>query len=88
MCKINDYISRLESRLEDDFGSTIRDLKKTQKFFNSELETCKKSDNKELADELEKFIARLDKGEINLIRKLKSMNIEIGDVTLKKTKNN
>lgn len=84
--EINDYISRLESRLEDDFGSTIRDLKKTQKFFNSELETCKKSENKELADELEKFIARLDKGEVNLIRKLKSMNIEIGDVTLKKTK--
>ena len=39
-----------------------------------------------VSDELEKFIARLDKGEINLIRKLKSMNIEIGDVTLKKNK--
>ena len=84
--EIKAYVEKLTEKVEDDFGAIIRDLKKTQKFFVSQIEEAKKSAEKELQIELEKYVQRLSKVESELIRKLKSMNIEIGDVTLVKNK--
>lgn len=84
--EIKAYVEKLTEKVEDDFGAIIRDLKKTQKFFVSQIEEAKKSAEKELQVELEKYVQRLSKVESELIRKLKSMNIEIGDVTLVKNK--
>ena len=84
--EIGEYVEKLTEKLEDDFGSIIRDLKKTQKFFISQIEKNKDSGNKTVCVELEKYVQRLSKIETELIRKLKSMNIEIGDVTLVKNK--
>lgn len=84
--EIKQYISSIASTIEDDFGTIIRDIKKTQKFFAQELETFKKSNDNKGINELEKYIQRLSKIESDLIKKLKSMNIEIGDVKLAKKK--
>ena len=84
--EIKAFVEKLTEKVEDDFGAIIRDLKKTQKFFVSQIEEAKKSAEKELRVELEKYVQRLSKVESELIRKLKSMNIEIGDVTLVKNK--
>lgn len=84
--EIIDYIAKLEDKLEDDFGSNIRDLKKTQKFFKSQMEGPAKSYEEAIINELEKYNQRLTKIESDLIKKLKSMNVEIGDVTLAKNK--
>ncbi len=81
---IKEYVVKLQERIEDDFGSIIRDLKKTQKLFMSTLKDIKESDDNSTITELEKYIQRLSKIESDLIKKLKSMNIEIGDVTLAK----
>lgn len=83
---VKEYIAGITSTIEDDFGTIIRDLKKTQKFFSQKLEAMKKSGDNKGADELEKYIQRLLKIESDLIKKLKSMNIEIGDVKLAKKK--
>ena len=83
---VNDYVLKLEERVEDDFGAVIRDLKKTQKVFIAELQELKKSNETDVSLELEKYIQRLSKIESDLIKKLKAMNIEIGDVTLAKKK--
>lgn len=83
---IQDYIMKLDERIEDDFGANIRDLKKTQKVFIAQLQELKKSNETEVSLELEKYIQRLSKIESDLIKKLKAMNIEIGDVTLAKNK--
>lgn len=82
--EIDEFIKKLEDRIEDDFGSIIRDLKKTQKFLKSQMEKTKESQDKSLENELEICIQRFSKNESDVIRKLKSMNIEIGDVTLAK----
>ena len=84
--EIRSFVEKLTEKVEDDFGAIIRDLKKTQKFFISQIEETKKSAEKEIQIELEKYVQRLSKVESDLIRKLKSMNIEIGDVTLVKNK--
>ncbi|MBR3885377.1 MAG: hypothetical protein IKJ33_02805 [Clostridia bacterium] len=84
--EISEYVEKLTEKLEDDFGAIIRDLKKVQKFFVSQIEGTKDSGNKTIQIELEKYVQRLSKIETELIRKLKSMNIEIGDVTLVKNK--
>lgn len=84
--EIRNFVEKLTEKVEDDFGAIIRDLKKTQKFFISQIEETKKSAEKEIQIELEKYVQRLSKVESDLIRKLKSMNIEIGDVTLVKNK--
>ena len=84
--EISEYVEKLTEKLEDDFGAIIRDLKKVQKFFVSQIESTKDSGNKTIQIELEKYVQRLSKIETELIRKLKSMNIEIGDVTLVKNK--
>lgn len=84
--KINAYVIKLEENLDDDFGSIIRDIKKTQKLFKTELENAEKAGLTTLKNELEKYIQRLSKIESELIKKLKAMNIEIGDVTLAKNK--
>ena len=54
--------------------------------FVSQIEETKKAGEKDIQIELEKYVQRLAKVESDLIRKLKSMNIEIGDVTLVKNK--
>jgi len=84
--EIRTFVEKLTEKGEDDFGAIIRDLKKTQKFFVSQIEEAQKSAEKEIQVELEKYVQRLSKIESDLIRKLKSMNIEIGDVTLVKNK--
>lgn len=84
--KIKEFIESITSTIEDDFGIIIRDLKKTQKFFTAQLEEMKKVGNREIVTELEKYIQRLSKIESDLIKKLKSMNIEIGNVKLAKKK--
>lgn len=81
---ISEFITKIQEKLEDDFGSSIRDIKKIQKFYKSKLENV--GDDSALKNELEMFIQRLSKIESDLIKKLKSMNIEIGDVTLAKNK--
>ena len=83
---IKDYIIKLDERIEDDFGAIIRDLKKTQKLFIAQLQELKKVNETDVSLELEKYIQRLSKVESDLIKKLKAMNIEIGDVTLAKKK--
>ena len=83
---IQDYIMKLDGRIEDDFGANIRDLKKTQKVFIAQLQELKKSNETDVSLELEKYIQRLSKIESDLIKKLKAMNVEIGDVTLAKNK--
>lgn len=83
---VSDYVLKLDERIEDDFGAIIRDLKKTQKVFIAELQELKKSNETDVSLELEKYIQRLSKIESDLIKKLKAMNIEIGDVTLAKKK--
>ena len=88
-CKIEEirvFVEKQTEKVEDDFGAIIRDLKKTQKFFISQIEETKKAGEKGIQLELEKYVQRLSKVESELIRKLKSMNIEIGDVTLVKNK--
>ena len=80
------FVEKQTEKVEDDFGAIIRDLKKTQKFFISQIEETKKAGEKDIQLELEKYVQRLSKVESELIRKLKSMNIEIGDVTLVKNK--
>lgn len=82
--EIVDYVNMLQERGEDDFGSVIRDLKKTQKFFKTQLEAKKDETASAFKNELEIYVQRLAKIESDLIKKLKSMNIEIGDVTLAK----
>ena len=84
--EIQTYVQKITEKLEDDFGSIIRDLKKTQKLFVSQIELSKSSGKKDIQVELEKYVQRLSKIESELIRKLKVMNIEIGDVTLVKNK--
>ncbi len=81
---ISEFITKIQEKMEDDFGSSIRDIKKIQKFYKSKLENV--DDDSALKNELEMFIQRLSKIESDLIKKLKSMNIEIGDVTLAKNK--
>ncbi len=83
---LRDFVEKLTEKLEDDFGSIIRDLKKTQKFLISYIEKAKEEKNFANQTEFEKYVQRLSKIESELIRKLKSMNIEIGDVTLAKNK--
>jgi hypothetical protein len=83
---LRDFVEKLTEKLEDDFGAIIRDLKKTQKFFVSYIEKSKTDGSVKLQTEFEKYVQRLSKIESELIRKLKSMNIEIGDVTLAKNK--
>ena len=82
--EITDYLARLEERSTDDFGTNIRDIKKTEKFFADLLK--KENIDKDLKVELEKYLQRLDKVETDLIKKLKAMNVEIGNVTLAKNK--
>ena len=82
--EIKEYIVKLTEHIEDDFGAIIRDLKKTQKVFISSLTDLKETDDQTTTIELEKYIQRLSKIESDLIKKLKGMNIEIGDVTLAK----
>lgn len=84
--ELSEYVEKLEDKLDDDFGAIIRDLKKTQKFFKTEIEVAKNDGDNATAQELENYIQRLAKIENDLIRKLKSMNIEIGDVTLVKNR--
>lgn len=83
---LREFVEKLTEKLEDDFGAIIRDLKKTQKFLVSYIEKSKTDGNLKLQTEFEKYVQRLSKIESELIRKLKSMNIEIGDVTLAKNK--
>lgn len=83
--EITDFALKMQEKNEDDFGSTIRDLKKTQKFLKAHLEKVDENDST-LKNELEIFTQRLAKIESDLIKKLKSMNVEIGDVTLVKSK--
>ena len=83
---LREFVEKLTEKLEDDFGAIIRDLKKTQKFLISYIEKSKTDGNLKLQTEFEKYVQRLSKIESELIRKLKSMNIEIGDVTLAKNK--
>ena len=84
--EVRDYVEKLTSKMEDDFGAIIRDVKKTQKLFISQIEIEKKAGDRQLQIELEKYVQRLGKIESDLIRKFKAMNIEIGDVTLVKNK--
>lgn len=84
--KLQEFSINLADGLDDDFGSNIRDLKKTQKVLKSELEKAQNQNDSGLANELETYIQRFSKVETELIKKLKSMNIEIGDVTLAKNK--
>lgn len=84
--KISEFITSLEENLDDDFGSNIRDVKKAQKLFKTELDKVSKEGNLSVQNELEKYIQRLNKIESDLIKKFKAMNIEIGDVTLAKNK--
>ncbi len=84
--ELRDYVLKLTDKLEDDFGSILRDVKKTQKLFLALIEELKKSKNNKLQIEVEKYVQRLVKIESEFIKKLKSMNIEIGDVTLAKNK--
>lgn len=83
---LREFVEKLTEKLEDDFGAIIRDLKKTQKFLISNIEKAKNDKNNSLQTEFEKYVQRLSKIESELIRKLKAMNIEIGDVTLAKNK--
>ena len=83
---LREFVEKLTEKLEDDFGAIIRDLKKTQKFLVSYIEKSKTDGDLKRQTEFEKYIQRLSKIESELIRKLKSMNIEIGDVTLAKNK--
>ena len=84
--ELREFVEKLTEKLEDDFGAIIRDLKKTQKFLVSCIEKAKKEGDSSLQTEFEKYVQRLSKIESELIRKLKAMNIEIGDVTLAKNK--
>ena len=84
--EVQEYVEKLTDKLEDDFGTIIRELKRSQKFFVSKIEEAKSLANSALRVEIEKYVQRLNKIETELIRKLKSMNIEIGDVTLVKNK--
>ena len=84
--EVRDYVEALTEKLEDDFGAIIRDVKKTQKLFISQIGVEKKNKNTTLQVELEKYVQRLGKIESDLIRKFKAMNIEIGDVMLVKNK--
>lgn len=81
-----EFIEKIEGKLEDDFGSNIRDLKKVQKFLKSKLEALSASQDEAIISELEKDNQKLAKTESDLIKKLKAMNIEIGNVTLKKNR--
>ena len=83
-CFIDVWEIRWEDKVEDDFGSIIRDIKRTQKLFVAQLKELQKSADTSDVTELEKYVQRLSKIESDLIKKLKSMNIEIGDVTLAK----
>lgn len=84
--EIAEFIAKIQAKVEDDFGSIIRDIKKVQKFFKSKLELEETNKDNALKNELEIVIQRLSKTESELIKKLKAMNIEIGDVTLAKNK--
>ena len=85
--EIEDYVARLKQRDDDDFGVNIRDIKKTQKFFTEQIESLKNTKKNEVVDELSKYLQRLARIEGELVKKLKSMNIEIGNVKLAKKRN-
>lgn len=82
--KLSDYFGKLFTLLSDDFGMNIRDIKKTQKYLNTELKTATENENKTLSEEIDNFLQRLKNIESELIKKLKLMNVEIGNVTTKK----
>lgn len=81
---VQEYVLKLQDKVEDDFGAIIRDIKRTQKLFIAQLKELQNSKQSDENVELEKYVQRLSKIESDLIKKLKSMNIEIGDVTLAK----
>lgn len=84
--EISEFVTKIQEKLEDDFGATIRDMKKTKKFFKAQLEKLSDGQDDELKNELENYHQRLAKIESDVIKKLKAMNIEIGDVTLARNK--
>lgn len=82
--KLSEYSDKLFGLLSDDFGMNIRDIKKTQKYLTAELKTATENKNKALSEEIDNFLQRLKNIESELIKKLKLMNVEIGNVTTKK----
>lgn len=84
--EIRSFVEKITSNLEDDFGIIIRELKRAQKFFVSKIESAKTEGKSNLQTQAEKYTQRLSKIESDLIKKLKSMNIEISNVKLLKSK--
>ena len=82
--EVSNYAEKLFDMLSNDFGMNIRDIKKTQKFLSSQLKKETESDNKIVAEEIDNYLQKLKNIESELIKKLKMMNVEIGNVTTKK----
>lgn len=82
--KISGYAERLFGTLSDDFGMNVRDIKKTQKYLAAEYKTASESSKTTISEEIDTFLQRLKNIESELIKKLKMMNVEIGNVTTKK----
>ena len=62
----------------------IRDIKKTQKYLTAQFKTAQENGNDKISVEVDNYLQKLKNIESELIKKLKMMNVDIGNVTTKK----
>jgi hypothetical protein len=81
--EISNYADKMIDTLSDDFGMNIRDIKKTQKYLTTQYKTAQESHSDKIAVEIDNYLQKLKNIESELIKKLKMMNVDIGNVTTK-----
>lgn len=82
--EVSNYADKLFDTLSDDFGMNIRDIKKTQKYLAGRYKTAEGANQDKIAVEIDNYLQKLKNIESELIKKLKMMNVDIGNVTTKK----
>ena len=83
---IKRVVNNISNKLSDDFGKTIRDLKKCQKYISEALSgEDELLNDKSYKTELENDLLRLQNIEKKLIAALKKMGVEISEITAKKS---
>ena len=82
--EVSNYADKLIDTLSDDFGMNIRDIKKTQKYLSAQYKAAEESHKDKIAVEIDNYLQKLKNIESELIKKLKMMNVDIGNVTKKK----